>query len=100
MRQLDARSRDMGKIAEVVHLLSRNRSGEVTLTPGTTTTTVVDPTLTPDSVLWFDPLTLNASVAMTTMFVMAADRLLGSFTITHGNSALTDRSFRWRASGD
>jgi len=99
MRTLDARSRSVPEIAEVVHLLSRNRSGEVTLTPSSTTTVVTDPTVTPDSFIQFDPLTATAE-AETGMHVLAADRLLGSFTITHGSSAVADRTFRWKASGD
>jgi alkanesulfonate monooxygenase SsuD/methylene tetrahydromethanopterin reductase-like flavin-dependent oxidoreductase (luciferase family) len=99
MKTLDARSRDLREIAEVVHLLSRNRSGEVTLTPGATVTTVIDPTVTPDSFIQFAPLTATAGTEVG-MHVLAADQLLGSFTITHANSAVTDRTFRWIAAGD
>jgi hypothetical protein len=99
MRQFDPRSRDIPKIAENVHLLSRNRWGEVTLTAGAATTTVTDPTVTPDTIFVFDPLTTTAE-AETGMQVLAADRLLGSFTITHASSAVADRTFRWIALGD
>jgi hypothetical protein len=99
MRTLDARERNIGTIAEIVHLLSRNRGGEVTLTPGATVTTVIDPTVTPDSFLQFQPLTATAGTEAG-MQVLAADQLLGSFTITHANSAVADRTFRWIASGD
>jgi hypothetical protein len=102
MRTLDIRTREVPKIAEVVHLLSRNRSGEVTLTPSATVTTVTDPTLTPDSVLYFDPLTAAAAAELYagTMYVLPVDRFLGSFIITHLNAGTIDRSFRWIAAGD
>ena len=100
MRQLDTRSRDIPKIAEAVHQLTRSRDGEVTLTAGTTTI-VADPTVTPDTVILFDPLTAAAAaeLAAGTMYVLAADRLLGSFTITH-SAGTTDCIFRWLAAGD
>jgi hypothetical protein len=65
-------------------------------------TTIIDPTVTPDTVFIFDPLTANAAaeLAAGTLYVLAADRLLGSFTITHANAGTTDRAFRWLAAGD
>ena len=99
MKTLDPRSRNVPDIAEAVHRLSRNRWGEVTLTASATTTVVTDPTVTPDTVLYFDPLTASAETEAG-MYVLAADRLLGSFTITHGSSAVADRTFRWLAAGD
>jgi hypothetical protein len=44
--------------------------------------------------------TAAAELVAGTFYVLAADRLLGSFTITHGSSAVTDRTFRWLAAGD
>ena len=98
MKTLDPRSRNIPDIAEAVHRVTRNRWGEVTLATGTTTTVVTDPTVTPDSVIILVPLT--ASARSETMYVLAADQLLGSFTITHTNSAVADRTFRWLAAGD
>jgi hypothetical protein len=102
MKTLDPRTREIPKIAEAVHQLSRDRDDVVTLTPGATTTVVTDPTVTPDTVLLFDPLTLTAAaeLAAGTMCVLEADRLLGSFAITHANAGTTDRKFRWLAAGD
>jgi hypothetical protein len=99
MKTLDPRSRNIPDIAETVHRLSRNRWGDVTLATGTTTTVVTDPTVTPDSVITFVPRTTSAQ-AEPPMVVLAADQLLGSFTITHSNSAVADRTFRWIAAGD
>jgi len=102
MKTLDARERNVAKIAEAVHQLSRDRDDVVTLTPGVTVTTILDPTVTPDTVFLFDPLTATAAaeLAAGTLCVLAADRLLGSFTITHANAGSTDRTFRWIAAGD
>jgi hypothetical protein len=99
MKTLDPRSRNIPDIAEAVHRVTRNRWGEVTLTASATTTTITDPTVTPDTIYVFDPLTTSA-LSETGMGVLAADRLLGSFTITHVSSAVADRTFRWAALGD
>jgi hypothetical protein len=102
MKTLDPRSRNIADIAEAVHRLSRDRDDVVTLTPGATLTVVTDPTVTPDTVLLFDPLTASAAVELYGggMYVMAVNRLLGSFVITHANAGTTDRTFRWIAAGD
>jgi hypothetical protein len=102
MRQLDARTRELPKVVEAVHRLTRTRDGEIALTAGATTTTVTDPTVTPDSVLIFDPLTVNAAAELYagTMYVLPVNRFLGSFVITHLSAGTTDRTFRWLAAGD
>jgi hypothetical protein len=102
MKTLDARERDIAKIAEAVHQLSRDRDDVVTLTAGATITTVTDPTVTPDTVILFDPLTANAAAELYagTMYVLPVNRFLGSFVITHLNAGTTDRAFRWIAAGD
>jgi hypothetical protein len=102
MKTLDARERDIAKIAEAVHQLSRDRDDVVTLTAGATVTTVTDPTVTPDTVIIFDPLTATAAAELYGggMYVLPVNRLLGSFIITHANAGTTDRAFRWLAAGD
>jgi hypothetical protein len=102
MKTLDARERDIRKIAETVHRLSRDRDDVVTLTAGATVTAVIDPTVTPDTVLLFDPLTATAATELYSgsMYVLPVNRLLGSFIITHANAGTTDRAFRWIAAGD
>ena len=103
MKTLDARSRSVPEIAEVVHLLSRNRSGEVTLTPRATITTVTDPTVTPDSVIDLDPLTASAAAELYAGQCMCCRSIVysaASRSRTHLNAGTTDRSFRWLAAGD
>jgi hypothetical protein len=102
MKQVDARERGIPKLAEALHLLTRDRDDVVTLTAGATVTVVIDPTVTPDTVILFDPLTANAAAELYagTMYVLPVNRFLGSFAITHLNAGTTDRSFRWIAAGD
>jgi hypothetical protein len=61
MKNIDARSRDLREHAEALHLLTRDRDDVVTLNAGATITVVTDPTVTPDTVIIFDPLTANAA---------------------------------------
>lgn len=104
MRQVDDRSRDTGQHARALHHLTRTRWAEVTLDANAATTTVESTreVVSPDSVLRFDALTAHAAeeLASGTMYVLEANRLAGSFVITHANNAQTDRTFRWIASGD
>lgn len=102
MRQVALRERDVARLAEALHQLTRTRWADVTLTANVGTTTVANPAATPDSTIIFDPLTAHAAaeLAAGTIYVLAADRLAGSFTITHANNAQTDRTFRWLAGGD
>jgi len=102
MRQLDARTRELPKVVEAVHRLTRTRDGEVTLDAGAPWTVVTDPTVTPDTVILFDPLTANAAAELYSgsMYVLPVNRFLGSFLITHLNAGTTDRTFRWLAAGD
>lgn len=94
--------RDLAALFNRFDRLNRNRSGTVTLTANVASTTVEDPTVTPNSVLSFDPLTPNARDELWkngTMFVAEADRARGQFIITHANNAQTDRTFFWIAGG-
>ena len=68
---------------------------ELTLTPGSSNTTLNRLGLSRQSVLIFDPLTASAAaeLAAGTLFVTQSNRLKDSCIITHANSAVTDRSF-------
>lgn len=72
-----------------------NSTTTVTLTAGATTTTLTDPNLTPSKIVLFDPVTANAQQELTggLMYVLTADRGVGSWTITHAAGASTDRTF-------
>lgn len=73
-----------------------NNTGQVTLTPGATTTTVVDNQFNSDMVPLLMPTTANAAAALATTYVSARSK--GSFTLTHANTGSADRTFlyvRW-----
>lgn len=73
-----------------------NNSGTFTLTAGATTTVVTDTAFESSMVVTWMPTTVNAAGAMTNLYVSARDK--GTFTLTHANTATTDRAFaysRW-----
>lgn len=69
---------------------------ELTLTAGTTTTTLNFKGLSPQSVVIFDPKTANAAaeLAAGTMYVLTANRGNDAWTVTHANAGTTDRTFQ------
>lgn len=62
----------------------------VTLTAGTTTTTLTDIRISQQSGLYLMPTTANASAALAATYMVPAN---GTATITHANNAQTDRTF-------
>lgn len=68
-----------------------NCTTTVTLAAGTTTTTLADPRIGAESVILFMPTTANAAGATANLHVSA--RSQGAATLTHSNSATTDRIF-------
>jgi hypothetical protein len=68
-----------------------NNVGEVTLTENVTTTTISDIRIRQTMTAVLIPRTANAAAAMTNVYISAvAD---GSITLTHANTATTDRTF-------
>lgn len=65
--------------------------GTFTLTANDATTTVSDNKFESNQVVIWAPTTANAAGAMTNLYLSARDR--GSFTLTHANTATTDRTF-------
>lgn len=63
----------------------------VTLTANDTTTVVTDPRIYSTSLFVFDPRTASAKLAAYDMYVSSVSR--GTFTITHQNTADTDKGF-------
>lgn len=73
-----------------------NNVGTLTLTAGTTTTTVLDNQFESGMVPVLIATTANAAAATANVYVSA--RANGSFTLTHSNTATLDRTFlyvRW-----
>src|SRR5437773_2712605 len=77
----------------------RNTTGTVTLATGSATTTVSHVNFGKDSIPILTALHVNAAaeVGNGTMYVSA--RAQGSFTITHANSATTNRTFGYSFDG-
>jgi hypothetical protein len=69
---------------------------ELTLTANSATTVLNDVRLSVQSVVTFDPKTLNAATEIHggTMYVLTANRASKVWTITHANNAQADRSFQ------
>lgn len=69
---------------------------DVTLTANATSTTITDARLSYFRAAHFDPMTANASAEQGngTIYITQANRLKGSFVVTHANNAQADRTFR------
>jgi len=76
-----------------------NAFGTFTLAASVTTTAVTAPNCGLDSQALFSPTTANAAaeIASGGMYVSAIAQ--GTFTVTHANSAQTDRTFAYRIVG-
>jgi hypothetical protein len=71
---------------------SRNR-GTLTLTANVTSTDVKDARFQSSQSVVLCPMTANAATAVATTYVSA--RTTGQFTLTHANTATTDRTFEY-----
>lgn len=74
-----------------------NSVSSFTLAANATTTTVEDNLFNSDMTPNWTPTTANAAGAMTNLYVSA--RTNGSFTLTHSNTATTDRTFLYSRRG-
>lgn len=88
------------EVATVVNRLNQgkmNVTGEITLTASSTTTTLTDPRIGPDSVIEFMPLTANAATAKASLYV--TDRGDGTATLNHSSTADADKTFGYAILG-
>jgi len=69
-----------------------NNTGEVTITPSTSSTTVLNNLCNVNSVVILSPVTSHAAVHDSGRYVVAGDK---QFTIHHSNSAQTDKTYRY-----
>ena len=99
MRDLPPSGASNRDIIDRVRDLIRGRSnatGRVTLTPGTTTTTIVNENINEGAEVFFTPRTANAAaeIGAGTMYATIS-RVSGAntVTITHANAGSTDRTF-------
>lgn len=75
-----------------VHLGHIANIGTVTLLASTTSTTVADSRVGPNSFIWFMPTTLNAESEMSNG-ISVRTRGKQQFVITHKSNAATDKTF-------
>lgn len=81
-------------LAQAINSLINGKSANVgtfTLAENVTTTTVTDNLFESNQIVVWSPTTANAAAAMDDLYVSA--RAKGRFTLTHANTATTDRTF-------
>lgn len=87
-------------IAAAVNLLLAGRmnvTGEVTLTPGATETTVTDRRISARSVMVLQPLTQNAASALASVYIPSHGN--GSLKLHHAAGPAVDQTFRFALIG-
>ena len=72
-----------------------NRTGSFTMRTGNATTTVTAPNCGSASVITLTPTTANAATEFGAGAWFISATALGSFTVTHTNSATTGRTFNY-----
>lgn len=66
---------------------------QVTLTASSTATVITDKRIGANTGLFFSPLSANAAAALSGLWVNASLQTNGTATLTHVNTATTDRTF-------
>lgn len=94
--------RDIQRIVDAIIQLTEGRGnniGEVTLTPGATSTVVDWPNCSIDSRIFLFQQTANAAAALATTYIPTANIAQGGFTIVHANALSVDRTFSFLCIG-
>jgi len=78
-------------VRAIAATFNAKRTGKVTLTASATTTTVLDSRVGYSSVIVLTPLTANAAAENPYI----SNITNGNFTITHSNTAATDKDFNY-----
>ena len=84
------------QLATAININADGQTGSVTLTASAASTTLTDYRITADSVISLTPTTANAATAIATNHITT---VIGSATITHANTATTDRTFKYSITG-
>ena len=84
-------------VLRIAHEGKLNNVTDVTLTASSTTTTITDPRIGPDSHLSFTPRSATAATAAGGLYVSARDT--GTATVTHASTADTDKTFSLSITG-
>lgn len=99
---LSREEKDLKRVIDAVMQLLEGRSnavGRVTLRAGFTTTVVAAPNVGITTEVVFAPRTPHAEALSPQPYVALGGMRLGSFTITHANSAFTDLTFGYMGFG-
>lgn len=83
--------RQIARLANSLLQGKQNNVIQVTLAANVTTTTVIDKRIGANTGLFFSPLSVDAAGALAGLYVSAQQN--GSATLTHANTATTDRTF-------
>ena len=88
---------DLKQVIAQANLIERrtNIKGRVTLTPNATKTVVTELQMGFSSAAALSPMTANAAAELASGACFISDYGPGTFTITHRNSAQTDRKFAY-----
>ena len=81
------------QLATAININADGQTGTVTLTANSASTTLTDHRITPSSVIGLMPTTANAATAIATTYIGTS--VNESATITHANTATTDRIFKY-----
>lgn len=102
MKPVSHLEKDLRHIASAVRHLIEGRSnaaGSVTLRANQTTTTVTSDVIPAGCFPQLTPSSATAATAVGGGHIYVSAVAKGSFTITHNNTADTDRTFHWHAIG-
>jgi hypothetical protein len=94
--------RDIVKLVRSVRDLFEGRSnamGSFTCTENAATTTVSHPNVGPESKIIITPTTANGAAELGAGTIYISAKALGSFTVTHANSATASRTFDYAIQG-
>lgn len=86
--------RNLQRLVDAITELTQGRQnsiGDVTLRANQTTTTVSFQNCSKDCRVFLFPQTANAAASMATTFILRSNIVQRQFTVTHSNSAQTDR---------
>lgn len=82
-----------------IDMWAREKTFLGTFTAGVASTTFIDKRITSTSALLPQPTTANAAAAMNTWWIDETTRVQGSVTVNHANTAVVDRTYRWKIEG-
>jgi hypothetical protein len=100
--ELQRGTRDPQRVIDAIVQLGEGRQnsvGDVTLRANQATTVVTFPNCSSDARVFLFPQTANAAAALATTFILKANILRGSFTISHANNAQADKTFSFLCIG-